>query len=907
MLRSFLEQAGGAAAALSLTGEAGAGKTTLWRAGVEAARELSLRVVSAAPVEVETKLSFAALGDLLEPVLAEVLPVLPAQLTAALKAALLLEEQPDEAPDQRAVSVALLAALRALAAASPLLIAVDDVQWLDGPSSGALAYAARRLPGEQVRFLLARRVTGMDELPPLEHALGEHLQRLSVGPLTLGALHRLLHARLGAPVARPALVRIQAVSQGNPFFALELARAHQLEPDALLTGSELPLTLDALVRGRLDALPTPTRRALAVAAAASHPTVDLVGRVIDVDALEALAPAVTANVIALQDGRVAFTHPLLASGVTAADVTERREVHVRLAALASDLEERGRHLALAATGPDEAIALALDRAAMRALARGAPAVAAELCERAARLTPAGRQADQRRRRLAAAVHHFESGDGRRARSILEELVLELPPGAVRAGVLVFLARVRSYGDDIRAAIDLYTQAIAEAGEDELVRARAREGVAVTLFRLRERFAEGVEHANAAIGLAHGLGDGQLMAETLGTRLLCEAALGREETASTLAEALSHQPAAARSPLTRQPIFSVAVVWMWQEELERSRSTFEELKARSRDTGDEAGLPYALVLLAQVECVLGELDSAREHAAEAVEVAEQADQETVKAYALALCALADANAGRADGGRRHAEQALMLASSTAAAPAKEFATAALGLLELSLGRAAEAADRLRPLVAHAREHGVCEPGFSRYAIDLIEAAIELGRLEEATELLDWYEANAIRLGRSGAIASSARCRGLLLAAGGDLGGALLELARASAAHPENYFPVDRGRTLLALGAAQRRANRRREARATLGQALDQFERAGSAIWADRARAELERIGGRAPSGGLTPAEHRVAELVAAGGSNKEVAQALFVTVKTVEANLSRIYAKLGVRSRVELANKLGPKL
>jgi DNA-binding CsgD family transcriptional regulator len=195
---------------------------------------------------------------------------------------------------------------------------------------------------------------------------------------------------------------------------------------------------------------------------------------------------------------------------------------------------------------------------------------------------------------------------------------------------------------------------------------------------------------------------------------------------------------------------------------------------------------------------------------------------------------------------------------------------------------------------------------RFVVDHVEALAELGRNEEAIEALDWYEAHATRLGRTSALAACLRCRGLLAAQTGGVETAIGAFEAALARHAQVDIPLDRGRTLLALGVTQRRMKRRREARATLEEALAIFDRIGAALWAERARGELKRISGRAATpGALTPAEERVAALVAEGKTNKEVATALYLSERTVEGHLSRIFGKLGIRHRTEIASVLAP--
>jgi DNA-binding CsgD family transcriptional regulator len=876
-------------------GDPGIGKTTVWQATVEAAEASGVRVLRAAPAQSEAGLAFSSLADLLAPALGDVADELPPPQRRALEAALLLDTPGGGRTDRRAVAAGLLNALRALAAEAPVLVAIDDVQWLDGPSAAALQFAFRRLDEEPVALLAARR-PGTGE--SLEEALpAERLLRVPIGPLDFLALNAVLQERLGAVLARPSLHRIHELSGGNPFFALELARA----PETLEAGT-LPPTLDLLVHDRLQELPEDAQRALLVAAAASKPTAALVEQVA---APGSLAATEAAGFVELDHGSVRFLHPLLASGAYgSADPPERRDVHRRLAKAVRDPVERARHLAQAATGPDEEVAAALEKAAGTARARGAPATAAQLSQEAAELTPPELETSRMRRCAAAGYYHFESGDSRRGIVLLEEAAARLQPGPERANVLTSLARVRSYSDDLAAATDLFLQAADEAGDDAGVRVRALEGAAAQLFRRRRRLDEAVEHAKEAASLARELGDDALLAQALSSQLLAEATLGRPDAAETLDAACALQPAVGTERIIAQPEWTAAVARMWWEDASGVRSGYETLLERAREAGDEGSLAYVYVLLAQADCLLGDFDRGRRNAEAAREIADQAGQQALVGYGLAIRALADAHSGREPETREAAEAALALGQATEFAPVSQFAAAALGLLELSLGRAAEAAEQLAPAVELARAEGIDEPGLTRYVPDRVEALVDLDRLDEAAGLLDWYEGNAVRLGRRGAIASSLRCRGLLAAASGRLDEALAAFEQALAEHDAVLLPFDRARTLLVYGAALRRAKRKADARDRLEEAAAAFEQLSASAFVDRARAELARIGGRRRSeGGLTATERQIAELVAEGRSNKEVAAALFVSVKTVEANLSRVYAKLGLRSRGELARHL----
>lgn len=905
-LELFLASARRESRALVIEGEAGVGKTSLWEAAIHEAADGGARCLSARPAEAEASFAYAALGDLLRAE-RDALAALPPRQRRALEVALLLGDDEGEAPDAQSVGLGVLGVVERLAADGPLVLAVDDVQWLDTPSAAVLSFAARRVGEVPVALLLSWRTAGGEAVPlDLDRAaIGDGLERLAVRPLSLGAIQKLVQDRLGFLPPRPALRRLHDLSGGNPFFALELARALRDGTLSLEPGERLPVALDELAGARVRALSEGARRSLAAAAAVAQPTLALVDAVTGGDR-GALDEAERADVISVRDGRIRFGHPLLASSAYAAvDPPERRRIHSAAANHVRDSEERARHLALAATGPDGSVAAALEEAAAHAESRGAPQAAAELYERAAALTPADAAEDRLRRTRKAAFCMFQSGDGRRAREQLDAVVGELGPGPERAAALISLARVRSYDDDLRAAEGLFRQALEEAGDDNELRAAAGENVAAILFRLRERLPEGVQHATTAARAAEAAGHSGWLAEALGARVIAEGALGRRgSTARTIEAALALQPECESRRALAQPLFQVGVVWLWWDELDLARSAFERLGARAREMGEEGSLPYVLVLAAQVEAVRGDLPLAAAYANEGYALAEQVGQETLCAYLLALRAVVHADAGEPDACRAAAGRALELAERTSGRPADHFATAALGRLELSLGRPAEAVAVLGPLVEFLRREQIREPGTARVVPDQIEALIALGELDAAEELLGWYAANAADLERPSALAAASRCKGLLVAEQGELEDALTELQRAVDRGPEVPVPLERGRSLLALGSAQRRARQKRAAREALEAARTIFEEMGAAVWAERARDELSRIGGRVPSSGeLTAAERRVAELVAEGLQTKQVAAALFVSPKTIEGHLTNIYAKLGVHSRTELARRL----
>jgi DNA-binding CsgD family transcriptional regulator len=888
----------GTAAALVLQGEAGMGKTTLWRAGIEAALQRSIRVLVASPAEAEAGMSFASLGDLLTGSVAEVVDALPAPQRAALEVALLLADSKGPPPDQRAVAVAFLTAVRVLSGTAPVLVAVDDIQWLDAGSASVIGFAGRRLRDEPVGLLLAERTA--DRPGSSLELAGRPLGSIRVGPLTLGALHRLLHQRLGLAVPRPTLRRIHDAAGGNPFFALELAREGlRSEPGRPLP---LPESLGELVRGRIAALPSETRNALLLAAGLSERRIAVLAEALGTDPRPALRPAIEAQVVVIDGDRIRFAHPLLASAAyESADEIERGEAHLRLADVVEDLEERGRHLALAAHEPDEEVADALEEAAAHARARGATAAAADLCEQAARLTPRRLVDDRQRRLVAAARHGFIAGETVRARALLDETLPRMPAGGHRAEALILLALLHRYEGDQPQAAEILRQALSEAGADIRLRADAAQGLASTLFFMREDLEVALEHAALSADLAARAGSRSLQAEALAMKGLIETVLGRPEAGATLARATEMVEDALVERVDASARWAHAYAKLWMDEaasaLPLMRRFHEEAVAR----GNESSVANILTSLALAEYIVGEWQEAARTAAEGYEAAIQAAQQHYEAFSLSVLALVRASLGLEAQARAHAERAMALAGEHSMAVSRIHAVWALGLLELALDRPEEALRVLSPERERLLAAGVAEPGAVPFVPDEIEALLTLGRPDDAEPLLGWLEERGRALDRASALAAAGRCRGLLAATRGAIDVALDAFAGALAAHERVSMPFDRARTLLALGSVQRRARKRSAARETLASALASFEDLGAELWADRARAELARIGGRAPAGwDLTETERQVADLVAAGLTNREVAARLYLTQKTVEFHLRNIFRKLGVRSRTELA-------
>ena len=911
-ISSLLDAVPSGPVALILGGETGIGKSTLWLEALSQARARSYRVLSCRPTESEAKLSFAALGDLLDEVVDEGLEGLPSPQRSALEVALLRTEATGSPPDQRAISSAFYGALVALADAGPSLVAVDDAQWLDAPSARVLEFAFRRLTGVPIGIIITARVEEVDS-PPL--GLGrafpdDRILRLTVGPITVQATRDMLNEELTTRFPRSALLRIHEVSGGNPFFALQLGRTLLRRGPEHPPGGTLPLPSDLvdLVTDQLSELSDPVREVLLITSAASQPTVSLVVQAIGRPTAEDdIEDAFKAGVIEGSAGRIRSAHPLLAAvQYSESSGRARRDVHRRLAGLVVDQEERARHLALGAERPDEDVAAELEDAARQAGRRGAPDAAAQLMELAREMTPTDHAEARIHRTVHAGQYAFEAADMSQAARCLEEVVEATPAGPSRAEALLFLARVRYHSHDAHSALALAEQALDEVGDDDALKPQIQLELAAAAEAVGDRD-RARAHARAAVDLAEGHSDEATLAEGLALVGFHDFLAGEGAPQSMMSRAIALEGAGTGLRPLRSPTFREACMLMWTDELDAARSTFVDLEKRCREGDDEGSLTVILFLLAQLECGAGHwLDAAR-YADESLTITEWTGQQPYRALALSAKALVEARCGRERAARAAVEEGLKLARQSGLVQASLFNLSALGFLELSLGNIEEADRVLWPLAEGLLGSGIGEPGVVRFVPDEIEALVALGEPDKARSLLLPFLARAKTLGRHWALATAERSWGLLSASMGELPEALGAFDRALESHRFLEEPFELGRTLLAQGQTLRRSKKWRLARDSLSESLAIFDRLGAGLWVQRAAAEMARIGGRAPGPvGLTPTEQNLADLVARGLTNREAARALFLSVSTVEANLRRIYRKLGVRSRTELSRRLSER-
>lgn len=802
-------------AAMLLEGEPGVGKTTLWRCAVDTARQRSYRVLSSGPGPYDSQLSFVSLRDLFEDVVETAVGSLPVPQRRALAVALLREEPGPRGFDSGAVAAAFLGALRALAAERPVLVAVDDVQWLDAPTRLVLEFAVRRLRHEPVALLFASRSPGeAGAYGLLSSGLFRNgVDRVLVGPLSLGAINAVLGDQLGVSFPRPTLLRIYDVSGGNPFFAVEIGRALERSGRRLAPGEPLPVPNDVavLVGARIGQLSPAVREALLAVAMLSNPTRSLVEAAMPRGVSARLRKAVELGVVELDETRIRFVHPMLASAVLGgAPPALRRRVHRRLAAVVPLPEERIRHLALAAEGPDNGVAAALDDAARGALARGAPGAAAELAEQARRLTPAESLSDGQRRSIEAADYHLHAGDTARGRLLLEEVVREAPAGDLRSAGLQALATVRLREESFAAAEETLEQALREVG-DPSRRAAIELNLTVSLFQ-SGKLMSAAAHARAALALAGQLDEPAVAGAALTYLAMLEFLLGRGPQMNLVARAVTETsravPGSRRGlPHVLPPEFAWGVMLKWADEFDAGRSKLEALRKHAEEEQEEGWLPAILFHLGELACWLGDFELAGRYARDAHEAAQESGSPTLEAAPLALHALIEAHLGGIHEARSAAHDGLAVAERSGNVLHRIRCLAVLGFVELSVDDPAAAHGHFEPAAELAAASGFADPGVLRFVPDDVEALVALGRLDDAQTLLDEFEPRARSHGRRSALAAAGRCRGLLLAARGDVPGAVASLEKALVQHQQLSIPFERARTLLVLGTTMRRAKRK----------------------------------------------------------------------------------------------------
>ena len=882
---------------LVVEGEPGIGKTALLEAIVFDARSRGVNVLRCNPSRAAVRLSHAGLIELLGGIEPALIDGLPPPQRSAMRIALRWDEPGASEAEPQTVAAALATILRRVAEAGPVLVAVDDLTWVDAASTHALEFALRRQEGLPVGALATVR-TGEGEHPrPLERSVDPaRVDRLVLGPLDAVHLRDVLCERLDANISERLARRIHRSSRGNPLHAIEVGRA-------VLTGGEppgsepLPVPDDVrlLVEARLRELPPETVAALLEAAATSAPSVPPLSE-------GALAGAERAGIVRIgDDGTVAFLHPLYQVAVyAAAPLADRRAVHARLATTAVEPEEQARHLGLAATGPDASVAGVLASAADGAARRGALDVAAQLAERAWRLTPSREGELAAERALVSAERHLRIGELVDARRILEEL-LAVVDEHTRGRALRLLGEVCLWAQNLTEAVEAFEGALTRLGDDAVERAAAQMGIAFALFQLRAHPEAVARHARDAVRHAEAAGADGPLGEALAVDGIVRWLSGGGFDDAQFRRAVEVFDERKAVPIQFRPRAVWATAAGYSGHLAFAIETLEDELRRCRLFGAVADLPYIAVHLVTFSSWRGEAARVAWVSREEMRAGWDLGSPLPIVWGMGAEVTALALAGDVEAARARGHEAIALAAEEQyVAP---WMPSALAKLELSLGDAEAAFRWAEPVVDGLDAETLLEPGAVFIVPDAVEALIALGDHARAERLLEPFAGRSVLLGRAWTLAVARRCRAMLLAARGDIDAARIEAAAAVHGLEEMEMPIELGRSFLLLGQIERRRRQRRASRTALETAARIFGGVGATLWERRAQVELERTWAPSRDGRLTHAERRVSELAATGLTNPQIAAQLFISRRTVEATLSRAYKKLRIQTRADLAQAL----
>ncbi|WP_344440783.1 LuxR family transcriptional regulator [Kitasatospora nipponensis] len=873
-----------------LTGPAGIGKSAILDTLDDEATEAGVLVLRSNSSAIEASLPYLALYDLLARPIAEQDGLIAPHLRAVLDVALLRAPGDGAPTEQLAIRVAVLELLRALAADRPVLLVLDDAHCLDPASAQVLGFAARRLQGHRVKVAAAERVESGGE-PACLDLLPEPRTELAVGTLPGPVIGELLRTRLGLPPADRLSERIQSASGGNPFYALELAQAALRSRAPVSTDEPLPVPqrLRGLLADRLAALPREAVDALLLVAAAArphrrHPAQDD----------QALAAALAAGVVASGPGpELRFTHPLLREIIYAdATLAQRQACHATLAGLLDDPLERARHRALATAAPGAELARELADAARIAVTRGAPALAAELSRLAAERTPDD-PALAAERLLAGARHAYDAGLVDQAKEACAA-VLRGPNRAARVGARLLLIDLA--GGDRSGTPALLDAAQADAGDDPRLRAGVRRyradhaiSTGATEFGLAE-LAAAERHAQEC-------GDVDQQIDVIALRAPIEMQLRPAAVLPSLrrAGALAvGRPGAALSAAAIQ-IRCCLVVWLLRcGEVAEAIEAVNQLRTDVENAGRVKDLGDVLHLVASVHERAGLCGQA--YQAGRLGGRMRVELGPTAGPGLVLSAAAELNGGSAEQATELADAAIRAGELAGDTEWSAYALGMRGRADLLADRLPQAAQHLGRCRAMLRGLGFTDPALFLVDADLIEALARSGETAQARRVLDEAVREAARLERQVVGLGLTRARALLVGLDGGPHGAAEQLRAAlPASHP---YPLESARALLVLGDLERRARRRAAARTALRAAARAFATAQCLPWLALTRERLARLD--APPGALSEQERQIVELVQGGATNRQIATALHISVKSVEGSLTRLFRRFGVRDRTELA-------
>jgi DNA-binding CsgD family transcriptional regulator len=913
-ISAFVECTRQGKAAVVLEGEAGIGKTTLLQQAVDEALALGYDILHASPNEAEAKMPFTVLGDLFRSVDDVVWKSISVPAVAALKIAMEGGAPIAGSGAPRAIGLGVLSLIQALAKRQPLLIALDDAQWCDVTSWSALAFALRRIADEPVGiFVVARSSQTHSRNVAADLAAGDRPVAIQVGPLSVESLDLLLRSRLAASFSRNVLSQLHLVSGGNPFFALEIGRYVLSERVEMGADGRLgvPANLRELMLRRVRRVPSTSRRLLLLMAAVGQSDEQVLARCFDAQAEFAMAveAASDAQLIRPTATGVRFDHPLIGSVVyAAASPEQRRQAHQQIAHAVLDRDEQARHLGLAAIHRDEELAWLLEEAARRVDVRGAPEAAAEMMARAVSLTPIENEPAAHRRTVAEADCCLRAGETARARKLLEATLPTLAPGDERAHALHLLGKAVASSANMSEAEELFTQALTEASSDAALHSAIERDLGSALMQ-NGRPRAALAHAANVTRASEQSGDNYLLASALAHQLSVGFLVGKgvstkqfEWIRSMVMDA--DTSLGAEHPGILDPMLLCATVLKWADSFDDARSMMERLLRHLSERNDEATLAPVLFHLGELECWAGNFELAGGYATRCDDVTRMAAQHARRHLAYILLAQVSLRAGRlseADSG------ALRALASAEAAGDLQFVIRALavkGAINLLEGDASASRKAFQRADDLFHRGGYNDPGVFRFHADAIEALVALGALEDAKRRIAWLLERGESLDRAWALATGSRCLGLLLAATDDLPGSLAAMNRSLGFHSRLADPLELGRTHLAKGTVLRKARQKRQAAECFAAAVRTFESIHALGWLEKVQGEMARLGRRTTKPDeLTSTELRVAQLAADGNTNAAIARMLFLSVKSVEACLTRVYQKMDVKSRTAMAAKL----
>jgi len=903
---AYLERIKGGPASLLVNGDPGVGKTTLWETVVADAQREGFRVLQASGSQADSGLTFSGLTDLFAEVTDAELEDLPPQQRTALAAALLRSDLEAVTHDRRAVSAATLTLLRLMSATSPVLLAIDDLQWCDRPTARIVEYVVRRLDHDRVGVLCSQREPdsaggrrGLAET--LRRGLADVLELAPLDDDAIGKIARASAAAGGQALSLRQVHHICGLAGGNPLFAVELARAPHPEG--------LPTTLRELVNARVRSFPSWTRSLLLLVATMRQPTVPQVagaaGSAVD-DTFVALEAAADNGVLLplTVSAAVRFGHPLYAAGVRAlAARSARRRAHLQAAQVVHDPEERVWHLALAATGPDDGLARQLDHAGERAMARGAPEAACELTLHALRLTPADQAEATFRRAVTVAELQFQAGEIPAARDALEELLAAARTDHQRARVLRLLGELQYHQDNFADAIPPFTEAL-ELDPNPDNRGHLLVHLAYVAVSVGG-FDDGARHAAAALELAERVQSRGLRASILATSAIAEYLIGNPVDEPRVRRALDLEDPNYPIVMTLRPSLIAGHLRLYEGRLTEAIELLSAARAEALERGNETDVIVVAVTLAWAHWWRGDLTMAGALTREAAEVADRLLSEPGRCMTHAYGAVQHAFSGDLETAHSYADRALRLAETIGFGTSRLWAWWAMVVADIQVGDPGAAQTAVEGLLSAVDALGLPTPVRVMALADAIEVLIGAGDLDRAATYIDILEEAATRTGTEWAIMQAHRCRAQHLAASGDLDGAWDQTTEALGHADTHELVIETARTCLVAGQIARRRRRKREAEGLLERALASFVAGGAAGFAALAQAELGRVIPAASAPGeLTPTELRVAQLAAAGLTNRQVGSRLNISPKTVEANLARVYRKLHIASRAELGAHFG---